>query len=1121
MTEPTWPRQFTEAAISARAGPRTYARGQGYAGNGRVRELTYTPEGHLRAAVTGSRHTAYRVLVRPNGVGPRTTFDGTCTCPVGYNCKHVVAALLAARNGAAPSQADWQRRLDPIVQAAPASGSGAGPATPLGLHVRVDPRDTRYGAAPGRRISVRPMAIGRSGKWVKTGAGWEHLAYGYLAGASPEQVNVLQRLWRVATSGRAAYLQYSRTEWLDLAPIPAGLWATLQGAAEAALPVVLAADPERSVTVLPEPVTTALDLSADPSGAGLRLGPLVQAGDERWPSDQLVWLGDPPHGVVRVTPSGDGTAEPLTFARLDRPLGREVGQLVRAGGDLAIPRDDVPRFLGGYYPRLRRHVEVGSADGSVALPELAAPRLVLDVEFERGHVALLRWSFGYAVGTPPTLTRVSLHAGAAPTHVDAPPLDIDDTGAGRPSAPAGWIGVLRDETAEHALLDGLTVLDALPGASRVPSGARRLPEGQRLAGHDTREFVELVLPGLQADSRVVVTVTGEPAAYRLEQQAPVIEVSTTQAAPEGDGGGNDWFDLGVSVTVGGEPVPFQTLFTALAAGEDHLYLDSGTWFSLDRPEYAALRRLIAEARALQDRPTGPLRLTPYQAGLWEELVELGVVAEQSRRWTEVTTALLDWPGQPRPELPAGLTATLRPYQLDGFHWLSTLWDLGLGGILADDMGLGKTVQVLALAERARERGELDAPLLIVAPTSVLDTWAAEARRFTPGLPVVLVGETSNRRGTTLAAAVAGAGLVVTSYAVFRIDAEAFQGVTWRGLVLDEAQFVKNHRAKAYQCARRLPAPFRLAVTGTPLENSLMDLWALLSIVAPGVFPSPEKFTEIYRRPIESGGSPEALASLRRRVRPLMLRRTKALVAAELPPKQEAVVRVDLAPSHRRVYDRHLQRERARVLGMLGEDFQANRIAILRSLTTLRLLSLHPGLADPAYSTNVASAKVDALVEQLAEIAAEGHRALVFSQFTGYLALIRERLEHEGIGYAYLDGRTRHRPERIAAWRAGPEPVFLISLKAGGFGLTLTEADYVFVMDPWWNPATETQAVDRTHRIGQDKTVMVYRLVSKDTIEERVVALQERKRALFTTVIDEGALASGALTAEDIRGLLQE
>jgi SNF2 family DNA or RNA helicase len=407
--------------------------------------------------------------------------------------------------------------------------------------------------------------------------------------------------------------------------------------------------------------------------------------------------------------------------------------------------------------------------------------------------------------------------------------------------------------------------------------------------------------------------------------------------------------------------------------------------------------------------------------------------------------------------------------------------------------------------------------LVVAPTSVLPTWLAEAARFAPSLRVVALGETTKRRRGSIAEAIAGADLVVTTYAVFRIDADAFRECAWSALVLDEAQFVKNHQSQVYQCARLLPARTKLAITGTPMENNLMELWALLSIVAPGLFPRPAAFAEHFRRPIESGTAPERLDTLRRRIRPVMLRRTKDAVASELPPKQEQVIEVALSPKHRRIYDRVLAHERQRILGLL-DDAQRNRIAILRSLTRMRRLCLDPVLDDPAHA-GIGSAKVDALLELLTPVLAEGHQALVFSQFTGFLATVRARLDAEGISYAYLDGRTRKREEAISSFRSGERSVFLVSLKAGGFGLTLTEADYVFLLDPWWNPATEAQAIDRTHRIGQDKHVFVYRMVAADTIEDKVLALQERKRELFARVVDEGALASGVLSPEDIRGLL--
>jgi SNF2 family DNA or RNA helicase len=297
----------------------------------------------------------------------------------------------------------------------------------------------------------------------------------------------------------------------------------------------------------------------------------------------------------------------------------------------------------------------------------------------------------------------------------------------------------------------------------------------------------------------------------------------------------------------------------------------------------------------------------------------------------------------------------------------------------------------------------------------------------------------------------------------------------------------------------------------------MELWSLLSITAPGLFPSPTRFREMYARPIERQRDAELLARLRRRIRPLVRRRTKEQVAPELPAKQEQVLTVELDARHRRLYERHLQRERQKVLGLLG-DVDRNRFTILRSITLLRRLSLHPGLVDDEY-LSFGSSKIDALLDQLREVVDGGHRALVFSQFTGFLAHVRERLDAAGVAYSYLDGTSRNRSEIVGRFKDGTAPVFLVSLKAGGFGLNLTEADYCFLLDPWWNPATEAQAIDRTHRIGQTRTVLVYRLIAKDTIEEKVLALSRRKAELISGVMDDGNAFGSALDADDIRGLV--
>lgn len=594
---------------------------------------------------------------------------------------------------------------------------------------------------------------------------------------------------------------------------------------------------------------------------------------------------------------------------------------------------------------------------------------------------------------------------------------------------------------------------------------------------------------------------------RAAGEAPVIELRLDGEA--------DWFDLDVRVTIGNEEVPLPDLLAALEADADELILPSGTWFSLRDQALDDMRRLLQEARHLSIDGPGHLRLRMEHATIWEELVELGVVTGQSSGWRHAVGELLAQDKLPVPDLPDGLTATLRPYQATGHAWLDLRWRSRLGGILADEMGLGKTLQALALLLGVKERGQARLPALVVAPASVLGTWATEAARFTPGLEVVVLTDTGRRRGTSVAEALAGADLVVTSYTLLRLEADDYAALEFSTVLLDEAQFVKNRQSVTYKAVRRLRSHAKFAMTGTPLENNLMDLWSLLSITSPGLFPDPRRFDEIYRRPIEAGET-EPLARLLRRIRPLVLRRTKEQVASELPPKQEQMVRVDLAPGHRRLYEAHLTAVRREVLGLVS-DMRANRFTILRSLTRLRQLSLAPQLVDPG--SRAPATKLDLLVDMAGEIVAEGHRALVFSSFTSFLRMARDRLEAAGLTSVYLDGSTRDRAGRIEAFRSGEDPLFLISLKAGGFGLTLTEADYVFILDPWWNPAAEAQAIDRTHRIGQDKKVFVYRLVSAGTIEDKVVAHQEHKRQLFRAVVSDTSDASAPLTGGDVLSLL--
>ncbi len=1101
--------RVTDQDLRELAGERSFTRGHAFAQQGRVTGWRVQPPLTLSATVRGATGT-YRsdVQLAPDG----GVLGGGCTCPVGLDCKHVVAVVLGGRGLArrlgpddaagsrrgrlelvrqAPAAPQWEQVLGAVLSTADQAPGCA----PLGLllEVRVDGRrEVPAGAGSGDRglpvaptVRLRPVTTGKTG-WVRTGVSWSGLEYPRYGSPrlDPAQVAALRRLLQ-ARGASSRY--YTEPDWLDLATLEEGWMGLLRRCRRAGI-TLLASQRDGGEVVLAEaPTAVAFDLVRTDDGLvltpGLSLPTDLQsraAGGSGW-----MLVGSPPTGVVARA------GKDVLLAGFEPALDQASGQLLQHG-PLHVPAVQAERFLVEAVPSLAKRFAIASADGSVTIDEPSPPRLRLTVRHEPGLRLVLGWEFSYAVGT-----------GTATIPADG-------------SGHAGVRAAVRDAAAEAALVESVVAAGPPAGAVlEVLGQPPRLAVSTVLAGFAVVEFLDRTLPRLAALDGLDVVVQGEPVEYVEAAEPPQVHVALAESAE-----GHDWFDLSVQVRVGAEQVPTGLLVTALTLGEQHLVLPSGTWFRVDRPELEDLRRLLEEARALQEVPDGPLRLSPYQADLWAELEALGVVHQQAEQWSRLVKGLTGGVTAALPP-PAGLQAELRPYQQEGFEWLTFLRRHGLGGVLADDMGLGKTLQVLAMMLQERHETIADGgqrlPWLVVAPTSVLGAWVGEATRFAPGLRVRVLGETTARRGVEVSELAAEADLVLTSYAVLRLDADAFRAVRWAGLVLDEAQQVKNHQSVTYQSVRRLDAGSRFAVSGTPMENNLMELWSLLSITAPGLFPNPRRFTEYYRRPIESGTQPERLATLRRRIRPVMLRRTKQQVAAELPAKQEQVLRVDLPPRHRKIYDRALARERQRVLGLL-EDAPRNRIAIFRSLTVLRQLSLHPGLVDAA-DDGVTCAKIDTLLEQLLPVVTEGHQAIVFSQFTSFLTRVRRRLEETGTRYAYLDGRTRKRTEAVEAFRSGDAPVFLVSLKAGGTGLTLTEADYVFLLDPWWNPAVEAQAVDRAHRIGQDKPVNVYRLVSADTIEEKVLALQERKRQLFATVVDDGALTSGALSAEDIRALV--
>ena len=576
--------------------------------------------------------------------------------------------------------------------------------------------------------------------------------------------------------------------------------------------------------------------------------------------------------------------------------------------------------------------------------------------------------------------------------------------------------------------------------------------------------------------------------------------------------GVDWFELHGQVEYEGGTVALPQLLEALKRGQNIVQLGDGAYGVL--PE-EWLRRIGALA-GMGTTEEGHVRFRSTQAGLLDALLASQPEATCDATFARVREELRQFQGVEAAPQPAGFVGQLRDYQREGLGWMEFLRRFGFGGCLADDMGVGKTAQVLALLERRREAraaGEDVGPSLVVVPRSLVFNWKQEAARFTPQLRVL--DHTGAARSVD---GLSDYDLVLTTYGTLRSDAPTLSELEFDYLVLDEAQAIKNSDTASAKAARLLRGRHRLALSGTPVENHLGELWSIFEFLNPGMLGSASVFK------LSGAGSRTADEETRKllahALRPFILRRTKEQVARELPAKTEQTVYCELKPEQRKLYNELRAHYRATLLGKVETDGLAkSKIQVLEALLRLRQAACHPGLVDPK-RRGEDSAKLDTLISQLEEVVSEGHKALVFSQFTSLLAIVRERLDKTQATYEYLDGKTRDRQERVERFQNDPAcNLFLISLKAGGLGLNLTAAEYVFLLDPWWNPAVEAQAVDRAHRIGQTRNVFAYRLIARDTVEEKVLDLQATKRDLAASIIQADNSLIRNLKREDLELLL--
>ncbi|HUF37297.1 MAG TPA: DEAD/DEAH box helicase [Anaerolineales bacterium] len=619
---------------------------------------------------------------------------------------------------------------------------------------------------------------------------------------------------------------------------------------------------------------------------------------------------------------------------------------------------------------------------------------------------------------------------------------------------------------------------------------------------DVIDFLLKKIPALIADG---FEIYGEEAlaSARVNRNEPTIMLSVSS--------GIDWFDLSAVVRFGDVEASLKEVRRALRKRKKYVKLADGTIGELPEAWVDRYKHLFG----LGEQTENGVRLTRQQITLVDDLLQKADQTGVDVGYERSLDRLRSFNGIAGTPLPSGFRGELRPYQKAGYDWLHFLSAYGFGGCLADDMGLGKTVQALVFLQSQHENGAAGRASLIVMPRSLLFNWQREAEKFTPGLRI-LEHFGQGRDGDT--SRFSRYDLVITTYGTMRRDIQLLRSYPFRYAILDESQAIKNPNSQVSKAVRLLDAEHRLVMTGTPVENSTTELWSQFAFLNPGMLGGLEYFKKEFANPIERRDDEEAAQLLRRLVYPFILRRTKDQVAPELPPRTERIVYAEMEPAQRKQYTRMRDYYRGIVLGMIEDDgIDDARMKILEGLLRLRQISNHPVLVDPDFKGK--SAKMSLLLEHLNTLHAEGHKALVFSQFVQMLTLIRKELDAARIPYVYLDGRTTDRKSVVDRFQSDPDiPFFLISLKAGGVGLNLTAADYVIHVDPWWNPAVETQAADRTHRIGQEKPVFVYKLITRDTVEEKILRLQEHKKALVEQLITTETSIFKDLTKEGVREL---
>ncbi len=1079
------PRKLKRGDIRSNTDADSYTRGLRYFQQGHVSSLSMEDDGAntviLRSTVRGSDGKIYKQEIYIESFDDDyTDIEGECSCPVGFNCKHVVAACLLFQGSASAGAADpASRALSWLNDFTRSGGPAPGPESGNEFIVYLLQPAREPGVLEVRFVITRLLKRGGLGKGraaqlynviddyqLPRYATDEDRDIGRLINAQANQGWSLQTLLRgelgalalrrIVASGRGYW------QGVDGPPLLLGAARDLQlhWQADASGNERLILDVQPAAL----PLRTLPPLYLDPESG--ELGPLrgADVSEAQW----NLLLDAPP------VPA----AEAEKFSR----------QLVTALPDTPLPP---PRKLA-----------VEQLPATSPVPQL---RLSGEQSPEGHHYHQMRLRFVYHGHALPILPSEPLTTLSEDDRILHIPRNLDaEEAALKTLDDLGFIGIQEENGRDTAFLSPADI-------GPMDSAAR------------WQHFLDETLPALQ--------VQGWQVDIDPSFQLHFVDAGDGQAGVDEDAGGNAWFDLHFDLAVDGQPIPLLPLISELLAHYEPdnlpetltLPLGNHRYLRIPReriqPIYQVLYELFDSNTLNND---GGLRLSRLEAA---RLAELDEETGGQLQWRggealrKLGRKLKDFQGIGTAKLPRGLKAELRQYQQQGLDWLQFLREYELGGILADDMGLGKTVQTLTHLLLEKEQGRLDRPCLIVAPTSLMSNWWREAKQFTPALKVLILQGPDRHQHFD---AIDAHDLVLTTYPLLPRDADTLLEHRYHYLVLDEAQTIKNPRAKAAKLVRQINTRHRLCLTGTPMENHLGELWALFDATLPGLLGDETTFRRRFRTPIEKHGDDEQRQRLARRVAPFMLRRRKDEVAAELPAKTEIIRSVRLGSAQATLYESiRLSMEKRVREAIAAKGLARSHITVLDALLKLRQVCCDPALLSLPQAKKVhESAKLEMLMELLPEMVEEGRRILLFSAFAKMLGIIESRLKAAGIGYSKLTGQTRKRDDAIECFRSGEVPVFLISLKAGGVGLNLTEADTVIHYDPWWNPAAENQATDRAHRIGQDKAVFVYKLLTENTVEEKIIAMQARKQALADGVYSRDKQGAGAtLDAEMLQELL--